>query len=75
MAALHIRDVEPALLAALRASAELHHRSVQGEVKAILESVLAHPDPGSRQALKIHLAEVGAPVTYRREDLYGDDGR
>lgn len=75
MSALHIRDVSPAVLAALKARADRHHRSVQGEVKCILEAALIQAEPGARRSLTLHLAEVGAPTTYRRDDIYGDNGR
>ena len=45
MAQLLVRDLDPRVLARLKAKARLNHRSLQGEVKAILEQAAEQATP------------------------------
>jgi len=45
MAQLLVRDLDPAVLARLKAKARLNHRSLQGEVKTILEQAAEQATP------------------------------
>jgi hypothetical protein len=79
MAALHVRDLDDAVLEELKKRAERHRRSLQKEVVAILEAA-ARPRGRSRRGgkprpLKIHTVRVGGPATYSRDKIYDDDGR
>ena len=76
MSSVHIRDVPPETLDALKRLARLHHRSLQGELRATLERAarMAPPEDGQR-ALRLVTARVGGPASWRREEIYGADGR
>jgi plasmid stability protein len=71
MKSLHIRDVDEATLARLRRLAALHHRSLQGEVRALLEEAARRaPEVEDDAALPITTVSVGSEARYRREDIY-----
>lgn len=76
MAAIHVRDVPEQVLEALKRRAEVHHRSLQGELLQILEQAAASAplgrDPGP---LRLTLAEGAGDGTWSRQEIYGDDGR
>lgn len=76
MAAIHIRDVPREIVDTLKQRAARHHRSLQGELRSILEEV-AHQEPRSRKLppLKLELATGPANANWSREEIYGDDGR
>lgn len=76
MPAIHVRDVDDAILDALKARAARNHRSLQGEIRAILEEIVRGAARSSRtrkQRLRIKTVRVGAPVTYSRDVIYEDD--
>jgi plasmid stability protein len=76
MKSIHIRDVDPWVLERLKRRADLHHRSMQGELRAILEEAARltpesnHVDPN--EIITVSAAESGP---WKREDIYGDDAR
>lgn len=76
MSAVHVRDVPPEVLAALKRRARRHHRSLQGELRELLSEVAREErrtDPQPPLALRLSSA---APTTsWSREEIYGDDGR
>ncbi len=71
MKSLHIRNIDEATLSRLRRLAALHHRSLQGEVRSLLEEA-ARRAPGVEDGapLSITTVSVGTEGTYRREDIY-----
>jgi plasmid stability protein len=74
--AIHIRNVPESMLSALRERAEAHGRSMQQEVLAILDAATAEPIP--RQApppIQLITTRTSSDTTWRREDIYDDDGR
>jgi plasmid stability protein len=77
MAALHVRNLDDAVIDALKKRAASKRRSLQGEVKTILEEAAF----GSRKSrdkptlLRLNKVRVGSPSKYSREDIYEDDGR
>lgn len=78
MPALHVRDVDDAVLEALKARAVRNHRSLQGEVRAILEETALGGARSSRtgaRRLRIKTVRVGAPVRYSRDVIYADEDR
>ena len=79
MASLLIRNLDDAAVARLKARARRHNRSLQGEVKSILESEArtAEKDPGQpgRRELKIHTVNIPTRTTWSRSEIYKDDGR
>jgi plasmid stability protein len=77
MAAIHVRDVDDAVLEVLKARAARNHRSLQGEIRAILEETAGatdSPGRGRGRRLRIKTVRVGAPVKYSRDVIYDDDG-
>lgn len=74
--ALHVRDVPEPVIAALRERADRHGHSIQQELREILAEAAAAPSPPD-QAPPIRLVTVrtGGTSTWRREEIYGDDGR
>lgn len=76
MSSIHIRDVAPDTVEALKRLARSHHRSLQGELRAILQRAarMAPVDEGARK-LNLVTVRVGASTSWRREEIYGDDGR
>jgi plasmid stability protein len=51
MAQLLVRDLDPAVVARLKTKARLNHRSLQGEVRAILEQAAEQATPDEALAL------------------------
>jgi plasmid stability protein len=76
MRSIRIRDVEPWVLERLRRRAALYHRSLQGELHAILEEA-ARRTPASNQVDPDELITVTVPERgpKNRQDIYDDDGR
>jgi plasmid stability protein len=77
MPALHVRDVDDAVLAALKARARRNQRSLQGEVRSILEAAVG-ADAGAQETggrLRLHTVRVGKPPAFTREVIYGDEAR
>lgn len=78
MPALHIRNVDDAVIAGLKARAARNHRSLQGEVRNLLEAAAGEDQPswaGSRIRLRLRTVRVGRPVSYSRDVIYDDRGR
>jgi plasmid stability protein len=78
MPAIHVREVDDAVIDALKARAARNHRSLQGEIRAILEEA-AHatkmPARGKGRRLRIKTVQVGTPIPYSREVIYDDESR
>ena len=76
MKSLHIRDVDPVVVSRLRKLARMHHRSMQGELRAILAEA-AKRLPASDEVDPNELVTVNVPgiSTWSREELYGDNAR
>jgi len=79
MGAIHIRDVDDAVISRLKERARAHNRSLQGEMREILrEAAFGTPAVGSgpaRRSLRLKVVKVGADAHYSRDEIYGDDGR
>ena len=76
MSAVHIRDVPDEVLAALKRRAARHDRSLQKELRHILTLIARDepaPEPLPPIALKLSDAVPGS--TWRRSEIYDDDGR
>lgn len=76
MASIHIRDILPATLAALKRLARSHHRSLQGELRVILDraALLAPLDEDTR-TLDLVTVRTGHATSWNRDDIYGPEGR
>ena len=61
---------------ALKRLAKSHHRSVQGEVRAILsEAARAAPPDEGYAPIRLTHVDIGGEQAWTREDIYDDDGR
>lgn len=57
----------------LQTLARLHHRSVQGEIRAILaEAARRVPTEGGGDQLDLVTVDTGATDAFRREEMYDD---
>ena len=76
MTSIHIRDVAPETLHALKRLARSHHRSLQGELHTILERAarMAPPDDDVR-TLNLVKVNTGHANSWNRDEFYGPDGR
>ena len=76
MTSIHIRDVAPETLHALKRLARSHHRSLQGELHTILERAarMAPPDEAVR-TLNLVTVKTGHASAWGRDEIYGSGGR
>lgn len=77
MPALHIRNVDDAVIAALKARAVRNRRSLQGEVRKLLEAAAADRPSRRRgkRRLQLRVVSVGRVPSYSRAVIYGDGDR
>jgi plasmid stability protein len=78
MPALHVRNVDDAVVEALKKRARRNNRSLQGELHEILERAAREPGsraPGSRPRVTIKTVDVPGDSTYGREEIYDEEGR
>ncbi len=82
MPAVHIRDLSPEVVDALKRRAARHERSLEGELRFLLTSVAREEPPAQPlPAIRLHLAASAEPGAaageplWRREEIYGDEGR
>jgi plasmid stability protein len=76
VAAIHVRNVPEAVVAALRERAARHGQSMQQEIRQILEAAAAsQPPPGAVDPVSLHTVRAEGTSTWRREEIYGDAGR
>ena len=75
MKSIHIRNVDSAILDALKRLAAINHRSLQGELHYILENA-AKKVPRTQEAeMRLVTVNTGIGSTFRREEIYDADGR
>lgn len=76
MKSLHIRNVDERVLENLQRLARAHHRSMQGEVKAILEAAsLYAPTLGEDEPLSLVTTHTGRNAPWSRQEMYDDNAR
>ncbi len=76
MKSVHIRDVPEETLERLKRLARLHHRSLQGELRAILEQAGRLAPPAAEAGgLDLITVDTGGGSNWRREEIYGAGGR
>lgn len=76
MPAIHIRNVPESTVSALRERADRHGRSMQQEIREILDAAAAEPVPSQAPSpVQLVTANTSVRTTWRREDIYGDEGR
>jgi plasmid stability protein len=76
MKSIHIRDIDEQTIERLKRLARNHHRSLQGELRAILSRAaeMAPPDTNGDE-LKIVTVNSAGTSTWSREEIYGNHGR
>lgn len=73
MKSIHIRDIDPQMLQRLKRLAEMHHRSMQGELKTIIdEAVRKIPATGPDEEFDLITVSSGNKQAWKREDYYDD---
>ncbi|MDY7027234.1 MAG: Arc family DNA-binding protein [Spirochaetota bacterium] len=73
MKSIHIRDIDPQMLQRLKRLAEMHHRSMQGELKTIIaEAVRKIPTAGPDEEFDLITVSSGNKQAWKREDYYDD---
>lgn len=76
MPAVHIRDLAPDVLEALKRRARRHQRSLQGELRSILATVAEEEAPlEPTPPLRLNFSRASPRSGWSREDIYSDDGR
>jgi plasmid stability protein len=75
MKSLHIRDVSEETIEALKQLARMHHRSLQGELKRILDDSASLAKLPSAPGFKLNQVSIGGKASWSREAIYGDEGR
>lgn len=76
MKSIHVRDVEENVLMRLKRRAALHHRSLQGELHAILEDAAEQVSlEVAEDALDLIVVDTAVEQRFSREEMYGDDAR
>ena len=77
MPALHIRNLDDAVIAALKARAVRNRRSLQGEVRKLLEAAVADRPSRARvgRRLGLRVVSVGRVPSYTRAVIYEDGDR
>lgn len=77
MSALHVRNVDDAVIDALKRRAASNHRSLEGELREVLQQAAfgelekAH----RRRRLKLTTVAVGQKSRFGRDEIYGDKER
>jgi plasmid stability protein len=76
MPAVQIRDVAPEVIAALKRRAARHERSLEGELRYILANIAREElPPPPLPAIELKLSQASPSTSWRREEIYDDDGR
>jgi plasmid stability protein len=76
MVAIHVRDVPDTVVAALRERADRHGHSMQQELRDILTAAANEPpEMDAVRPVRLITVRTGGRSTWRREEIYGDQGR
>ena len=76
MPAIHIRDVPEEVIDALKRRAAGHHRSLQMELRHILDAIAREePEPKILPPIELELSKAKPKGTWGRDEIYDDDGR
>lgn len=77
MPAIHIRDIPPEVLEALKRRARANNRSLQTELRHILLKLASESPPAEPlPPLILHLSNAcDTGSSWGRDEIYGDDGR
>ena len=72
MKSLHIRGVPETTIERLKQRAARHHRSLQGELQALLEDAARHAVPESSPNFEIKKVRTQGGQNWSREVIYED---
>lgn len=76
MPAIHVRNVPAGTIAGLRERARRHGHSMQQEIREILDAAAAEPlATETPPPIDLVTTHAGTTSTWRREEMYGDEGR
>jgi plasmid stability protein len=75
MKAIHLRNIPERTVERLKRRARLHHRSLQGELHAILEMAAGLPLPDDVGAFSLRTVRTSGGQDWSREAIYGDEAR
>jgi len=76
MKSVHIRDIAPGTLEALKRLARSNHRSLQGELHDVLEKAARRAPPNEAdEDLDLVTVNTGRSTKWNREEMYGDSAR
>ncbi len=76
MPAVSVRNLDDAVIDALKRRASANNRSLEGELREILRQVAGMAGPsGRRRRLRLNTVAVGGSSAYARREIYGDDER
>jgi plasmid stability protein len=72
MKSLHIRDVPEQTIERLKRRASRHHRSLQGELQALLEDAAKQAVSGDKSEFSLHTVRTQGNQDWSREGIYED---
>ena len=72
MKSLHIRDVPESTIERLKRRARRHHRSLQGELLALLDEAAKHVVADDATEFSLHKVRIGGDGNWTRERVYED---
>ena len=76
MKSILIRDLNASTYSAIKRLAKVHHRSIQGELHAILEQAAKlAPDPAENGEIELFTVSTGSNSAWNREEMYDAEGR
>jgi plasmid stability protein len=75
MPALHIRNVDDAVISALKQRARASNRSLEGELREILREAAFGRAATASEPVTIYTVSVSSDSSCGREDIHDDQGR
>ena len=72
MKSLHIRDVPEQTIERLKRRASRHHRSLQGELQALLEEASKQAAPDEASEFSLQTVRTQGKQNWSREGIYED---
>lgn len=73
MPALHVRNVSEETVARLKERAASHGRSLEAELRIVLDQAAAQPVARKRRQINWHTVNSGIKEPWSRYDIYPDD--
>lgn len=73
MAAVHIRNVPEETVARLKERAASNGRSLEAELRAVLDAAASQPIARRRRQINWHTVNSGISEPWSRYDIYPDD--